>query len=388
MAAPRLRIGLAGGGAAGQAFIAAFKSHEDFDWVAVADPVPAVREALRQAHGVAAHETLAGMLARTPLDAVCIATPTPLHAEHVRLAAAAGTHVLVEKPMAVTLDDARAIVAAAEAAGVCLLVGHAHGYDAPIAAMRQVIDSGAIGAVRMVHNWCYTDWVQRPRRADELDSAQGGGVTFRQGSHQFDIIRLLCGGRARSVRAQAFDWNPRRRVVGAHTVFIDFEDGAAATAVYNGYGGFSSIDLCFDVGEWGQHLPPSARPRRPAQPLTPEAELQAKQARAAAAIPSGTPHQPFFGLTLVSGERGDLRQSPDGLLLYGEDGVQEIVVPNTRSPRERVLDEFATAIRSGVPPLHSGRWGLANLELCVAALASSAQRRELPLHEQVGLPAA
>jgi phthalate 4,5-cis-dihydrodiol dehydrogenase len=387
--AERIRVGIAGLGAAGQAFIAPLKAHARFEWVAFADPAPAVRERMQQAHGVAAYDTLAAMLAHERLEAVYIATPTPLHADHVRQVAAAGKHVLVEKPMAATLDDARAMVAAAEQAGVCLIVGHSHSYDAPIARMRELIDAGEIGSVRMVHTWCYTDWVHRPRRLDELDTAQGGGVTFRQGSHQFDVIRLLCGGRARSVRAQTFDWNPQRRVTGAHTVFITFEDGAVATAVYNGYGGLSSIDLCFDIGEWGQHLPAAARAAaRPAAaqgPRTADEELQAKQARAAAAIPSGTPHQPFFGLTLVSGERGDLRQSPDGLLLHTADGVREIAVARDRSPRDRVLDEWQAAIRDGQATLHSGRWGLANLEVCVAALASSAQGREIALAEQVGI---
>ena len=241
----------------------------------------------------------------------------------------------------------------------------------------------------MVNTWCYTDWVWRPRRPDEFDPAQGGGVTFRQGSHQFDILRLLCGGRARSVRAKAFDWQPDRRTIGAHIAFIDFEDGPAATAVYNGYGGFSSMDLCFDISEWGLHQPPAARPRLPVFGDTPgdaQAELQAKQARAASAIQSSAPHTPFFGVTLVSCERGDIRQAPNGLRLHTRSGVQEIPVSVKRSPRERVLDEWHAAIAGSAPALHSGAWGLANLELCLAALASSQSGREVRLQAQVAVP--
>ena len=299
--------------------------------------------------------------------------------------AAAGQHVLVEKPMAVDLADARAMVDAAACAGVVLLVGHAHGYDEPIAAMRSVIDSGELGAVGMVNTWCFSDWVQRPRRPDELDVAQGGGVTFRQGSHQFDILRLLCGGRARSVRAKAFDWNRERPTVGAHIAFIDFEDGPAATAVYNGYGGFSSMDLCFDISEWGLHQPPHQRPRLP-RPGSAADELQAKRERARGAIPAAAPHAPFFGLTLVSCERGDIRQAPNGLRIHTPDGTRELPLPLQRSPRERVLDEWHAAITGAAPALHCGRWGLANLELCVAALQSSRTASEVRLHEQVPLP--
>jgi phthalate 4,5-cis-dihydrodiol dehydrogenase len=260
--ARRLRVGIAGIGAAGQAFITPLQDHAGFDWVAVAEPDAGLRARMQHAHGVSGHATLAAMLADATLDAVYIATPTPLHAAQVAQVAAAGKHVLVEKPMAASLADARSMVDAAQRAGVVLLVGHSHSYDAPIAAMRGLIASGELGRVRMVHTWCYTDWVHRPRRAEELDATQGGGVTFRQGAHQFDLIRLLCGGRARSVRAQAFDWDPARRTTGAHSAFITFEDGAVATAVYNGYGGFASMDLGHDISEWGHRQPPAERPQR------------------------------------------------------------------------------------------------------------------------------
>jgi phthalate 4,5-cis-dihydrodiol dehydrogenase len=389
-----LRVGIVGLGAAGLAFVPALQSHPGYQWVAYADP--AVPPEAAQAVGalgapavltpqIKAYASLQELLRHPGLDAVIVATPTPLHARQVQVLAAAGLHVLVEKPMATTVDEARAMVQACERTGVVLLVGHSHGYDAPLIGMRAVIERGELGAIGMAHTWCYTDWVYRPRRADELVSALGGGVTFRQGSHQFDMLRLLCGGRARSVRAKAFDWDPQRRTVGAHVAFIDFEGGPAATAVYNGYGGFSSMDLCFDISEWGLHQPPDQRPRVQ-RPQPGSDEMQAKRARAPGAIAAAAPHTPFFGLTLVSCERGDIRQAPNGLRLHTLEGVREVPVSVQRSPRERVLDEWQAAITGQAPALHSGAWGLANLELCAAALASSRAGREVMLQEQVGLP--
>jgi phthalate 4,5-cis-dihydrodiol dehydrogenase len=168
-------------------------------------------------------------------------------------------------------------------------------------------------------------------------------------------------------------------------VFIEFEDGAAATAVYNGYGRFSSMDLCFNVGEWGQMQPPETRPLRSSRASTPEAELRAKQERAKSAIPASAAFQPFFGLTLVSCERGDIRQSPGGLTIYSDEGQTEIALPADRSPRDRVIAEFYDAITGRAPALHNGRWGLANLEVCMAAIESSASRRDVLLKEQVPL---
>jgi len=85
----------------------------------------------------------------------------------------------------------------------------------------------------------------------------------------------------------------------------------------------------------------------------------------------------------VSCERGDIRQSPDGLYAYSDEGREEIAVPSDKSPRDLVLDEFAAAITGRAKPVHDGRWGLANLELCLAAIESSKRGEEIQLKHQV-----
>ncbi|BBU33056.1 dehydrogenase (plasmid) [Burkholderia sp. THE68] len=380
-AAKRVRIGIVGFGTAGRAFVPAIVKHAGFVFAGFADPSESVRKRGEREFGVAAYESIDALIEHGALDAVYVASPTTLHRAHVERAARAGKHVLVEKPMAANLDDARVMVAAADTAGIVLLAGHSHSYDQPIHAMRELIASGELGRVCMVHTWCFTDWIYRPRRPDELDVSQGGGVTLRQGSHQFDIIRLLAGGAARSVRAKTFDWDPERRATGAHTVFIEFADGAAATAVYNGYGRFASAELCFHIGEWG--FP--AQSRAIARPANIEDELRAKAERARNAIPASAPNQPFFGLTLVSCERGEMRQSAKGLFVYTSDGKREIDLPTDVSPRELVMREFHDAISGRKRAIHDGRWGLANLEVCAAAIASSERGEEVFLEHQVAL---
>ena len=388
-----VRIGIVGFGTAGRAFVPAIHAHRGFALTAIVDPAETVRRAAVDEFGVAAYESLEALLEHSDVDAIYVASPTALHRAHVLLACGARKHVLVEKPMAASLDDARAMTAAAYAAGVVLLVGHSHSYDAPIHAMRELIDGGELGRVRMVNTWCFTDWIYRPRRADELDTQQGGGVTMRQGSHQFDIIRLLCGGLARSVRARTFDWDPERSAIGAHTVFVDFADGAAATAIYNGYGRFFSTELCEGVGEWGFMSPgrPAAEASTQAagarRPRTPEEELLAKQARAKHAIPGDAPHQPHFGLTIVSCERGEIRQSPQGLIVYTDAGRTDLPLPASPSPRARVMAEFHDAICQRAAAVHDGHWGVANLEVCEAAIASSIRGRDVELKHQVALRA-
>ncbi len=230
--------------------------------------------------------------------------------------------------------------------------------------MRQIVEQGTLGAPRMVNTWCFSDWVYRPRRPEELLPEMGGGVTFRQGAHQLDILRLLCGGVAKTVRAKTFDFDPARPTVGAHMALVDFADGAAGTAVYNGYGHLPGSELTFGIGEWG--LPAAPRAEGARHP-----------------IPAHAPHPPFFGLTVVSCERGDIRQVPEGLAVHRRGSVETIPIAVERSPRELVLDEFHGAITANARPVHDGPWALASLELCLATMESARLGRELELIHQV-----
>ena len=379
----KIRIGIVGMGAAGWAFLPAIRKSAEFELTAIAEAAADVRETVAAETGVAAYADLPSMLREGKLDAVYVATPTELHPEHVEQVCAATKHVLTEKPMAIRVEQAHAMVEAAARASVALQVGHSHSYDPPIARMREIVASGALGRVRMIHTWNFTDWMARPRRPAEFDVAQGGGVTYRQGAHQIDVLRLIGGGLVKSVRAATFDWDESRQSIGAHTIYLNFADGAVATAIYNGYGYFPGTELTAGVGEWGEPARPRAE-SKPATPLTPEQQLAAKRQRARNAIPAEAPHQPYFGLTVVSCERGDIRQSPDGLLVYSEKGRDEIALPKDTSPRDLVLEEFAQAI-GGKPTTHNGRWGLANLEVCTAAIESSRTGREIELRHQVAV---
>ena len=113
-------------------------------------------------------------------------------------------------------------------ASVRLVVGPSHSFDAPVARTRAMIASGAFGRLRLITALNFTDFVYRPRRAEELDPEAGGGVVLSQAAHQVDIARLLAGGLARSVRAMTGDWDRRRPTEGAYAAFLDFGDGVAA----------------------------------------------------------------------------------------------------------------------------------------------------------------
>jgi len=383
----RLRLAIAGLGTAGRALQRPIEMRDDVRLVAVADPLAEARTEVAGRFGARAYATLPELAADRDVDAVYVATPTDLHVDHVLALAAAGKHVLVEKPMAIGLEGADRMIEAAASAGVVLMVGQSHSYDVPYAAIRELLAGGTLGRVRMMHDISYTDWVYRPRRPEELDTGLGGGVTFRQGAHQFDVLRLIGGGMVRSVRAMTFDWDATRPVIGAHTAMLTFEDGAVATAIYNGYGAFLSAEICWDIGAFGNPLTSAAvgAARRAYRERGPGDESAAKRKRSVSHDEGLPPHQPFFGWLLVSCEGGDIRQSPHGLFVYTEAGREEITLP-LRGTRDIMLAEFVDSIAGRRRPLHDGRWGLANLEVCVAAIESARTNRDVILTRQVPVP--
>lgn len=383
--APPLRVGIAGLGIAARQVLSAFDG-PSVKLAAVADVRTAELDAARDRWGVQTFERVADMCASPDVDAVWVSTPNTLHAEHVIAAANAGKHVICEKPMAVTLEQCDRMIEAVERNGVKFVQGHSKIYDAPIRLMRKLIEAGEIGDVIRVESANFNDWLLRPRLATEVDSAQGGGVVYRQGPHQVDIVRWLGVGMVRSVRARVGRHEPSLRTEGDFAAFLDFADGAAGLLSFNGYGYFSSTDLTWDIGEGGQLAPAPTGPRsRPAGPISAEAKYSLP-AYAGGDRPSAAGRrQPFFGLTVVSGTRGVLRQSPDGVYLQTAQGRREIACEDGRG-RGSELAELAAAIRDDREPFPGARWGKATLEVCLAMLESSRGRGEVMLGCQVVAP--
>ncbi len=95
------------------------------------------------------------------------------------------------------------------------------------------------------------------------------------------------------------------------------------------------------------------------------------------------PHQPFFGLIVVSCDHAALRQSSDGLYVYGKNGREELPVARGLGGRAAELRELSDAILHGVKPFHDGAWGLATLEVCFAILESARTGKEIEMSLQV-----
>ncbi len=386
----RLRLGVAGLGRAFTLMLPALAAHPRVELIAAADPRAEALARFGMDFGGRGYASVDALCADAAVEAVYVATPHQDHARHVLAAAAHGKHVLVEKPMALTLEEAGAMIDAARACGVALVVGHSHSFDAPIRRAREIIASGALGRVRMITAINFTDFLYRPRRPEELDTARGGGVLFSQAAHQVDIVRLLGGGLAKSVRANAGNWDPERPTEGAYSALLTFADGAFASLTYNGYGRFDSDEFCGWVGETGREKDPrayGAARRALAKAAGAASEAAAKNARnyggpGYAHASEGAPWHEHFGLVIVSCERGDLRPTPKGVLVYGDTTTMD-PLPKPLVARAEVIDELCDAVFERRAPLHDGAWGRATLEACLALRDSARDAREVALGLQV-----
>jgi phthalate 4,5-cis-dihydrodiol dehydrogenase len=379
-----LTVGLVGLGAASSQVLPFFGKVPNIRLGGAADIRPDARERFAKKYNVPAYESVEAICRSKDIDALWIATPNELHADHTVLAARHGKHVICEKPMAVTIEDCDRMIAAAVENRVKLIQGHSKIYNAPIRKMREIIASGVLGQVVQIDTWNYNDWLQRPRLASEVDTSCGGGICYRQGPHQVDIVRYLAGGRARSVRAITGRRDANFDTEGNFSALLDFDNGVAATMSFNGYGFFDVTELTWDIGESGRKITRTAERSagRITRSLAPE-EKYSLPASYGGDAPRD--YQPFFGLTVVNCEKGALRQSPKGLFCYDADGVREISC-GAGNGRGDELTELLNAVNEDREAFPDGRWGKATLEVCVGMLNSSRDRREIMLEHQTSVP--
>jgi len=369
-----LRLAVLGLGRGAVLTVPALAAHPGIEIVAGCDPDPRARAGF----GGWGFDSAEALFAAGDFDAVYIASPHEFHAAHAVMAARAGKHVLVEKPMAVTLAEAAEMVAAAEAAGTVLMVGPSHGYDPPVELAASLIASGEAGPVRLIQASNFTDFLYRPRRPAELDTARGGGVVLSQATHQIDVVRRLAASPVASVRAWTGGWDARASE-GAFTALLTFASGAAASLTYSGYARYDSDAAAGWIGEMGGAKDAAAHGRARAA-LAAGDEGEAKAARTFAAgwpAPTRPAHHERFGSVLALCERGDIELTPDGVTLHGDDGPQVIAAPLPKVQRANVADAFVRAVQGAEPPLFDGRWGLDSLAVCHAILASARARRDI-----------
>ncbi|MDQ4503603.1 Gfo/Idh/MocA family oxidoreductase [Sinomonas sp. ASV322] len=334
-----VRIAVAGSGLIGQEHIGRIAGNPETQLCAVVDPAPAARD-VADRHGVPLFGSLAELFADQRPDGVILATPNRFHVSGGLECVAAGVPVLVEKPIAETADDADRLVAAAEAAGVPLLVGHHRRHSPLLAEASRIIGDGALGAIVAVVG---TALFRKPD--DYFDAGPwraqpGGGPMLINLIHEVDGLRALCG---EIVRVQAVASNAARgfAVEDTAAITLAFANGALGT--------FMLSDAAAATASW---------------------EQTSRENPAYA-------HADGEDCYLIAGTHGSLGiptmrlRTYAGTASWWEPFESRTAVVERHDPLAAQLAHFAAVVRGEAEPLVTGRDGLQSLRVVEAILEAA-----------------
>lgn len=222
----RLPLALFGLGAIGRLHLERAQRSPHVAVAAVCDPAPGAAEACAQA-GVPHFGDVDALLERVPVRAAIVATPNAAHEAVARACFARGLPVLVEKPVADTLAAAERLCAAAEAAGVTVLVGHQRRHNPIVQRAKALVEAGALGRPVSVHSMAV--WLKPEAYFDAAWRRQpGGGPVLINLIHDIDLLRWLVG---EITEVQALTSNVQRgfEVEDTAAVLLRFANGAIGT---------------------------------------------------------------------------------------------------------------------------------------------------------------
>jgi predicted dehydrogenase len=265
MTARELRVGLVGIGDIGRMHAAAWTNAQGIELVVAGGRDPQRASRLAAELGVDHAQDFAEVLADPGIDAVDLCVPNHLHAEYVLAALEAGKHVLCEKPIALTVKDATAMVELARAKGLAFMVGHTVRYWPCYTAARREIRSGRIGEVsaysarRMLSLLRATDGAEGWRQHGELT----GGAVLDLQIHDLDFIAWTFG-MPRSVVSRGI-----RSATGAYDhvwTLLQYDNGLCAgvessfmlqgnpvTMDFRAIGSAGSLEFAFVQSDFGMH---------------------------------------------------------------------------------------------------------------------------------------
>jgi UDP-N-acetyl-2-amino-2-deoxyglucuronate dehydrogenase len=229
-----VRFAVVGCGNIGTRHLAVLDAEERAEVVAFCDTDPTKLEKLADLYeGVAGYRSLDQMLEACDADVVTVCTPHYLHAEHALKVIATGRHVLVEKPMALTVDEADRMISAAGNARVLLMVVKQNRHNLPVAFTREALDSGRLGRILMVQ--CNVAWNRYEgyyRQSPWLGRTEyEGGALFTQVSHFMDLMIWMCGDVV-DAGGQIETKNHQIDIEDCGTAWLRFANGAMGSLLW------------------------------------------------------------------------------------------------------------------------------------------------------------
>jgi len=296
-----IRAAIAGLGRWGRSFVEAAQGSERIRFVQGVETADMTAgEAARSfssKHGLGLTCDLGRVLADPEVDAIVLATPHSLHREQVIACAQAGKPVFCEKPLALSLADASAMIEACQSAGIVLGVGHNRRFWPAIRELKRIVDSGQLGELLHIEGHNSNENSNRVLDGWRLSASEspGGGMTGA-GLHVLDIFTMLFGPVLR-VRSQFLARKPGPAPLDTVSAMYEFANGASgllatirATPFYWRIHAFGTAGSAEVLGETEIVLHgPQAKPRRvvlaPANSLLAELEAFADAIRGHAPFP-------------------------------------------------------------------------------------------------------
>jgi UDP-N-acetylglucosamine 3-dehydrogenase len=329
-----LRLGLAGLGSMGRNHLRVISNHPDTVLAAIADPDAAALEAAVAQTGAKGFADPLAMIGQAELDGVVLAAPTTAHVGLALAAIERGLSVLVEKPLAATVEDGLAIVAAARLRNVRVQVGHVERYNPAVLEMGRLLRAG----------WLSTIYAITSRRAGPFPARiRDVGVTVDLGTHDVDMLSWIAGERPVRVYAET-----AQRLHATHE------------------------DLTFGL----MHFPSGATGFLDVDWLTP-----AKRRSLVAVGEEG-----MFELDYLTQKLTFTRSNVENPQLIGgyattfTGDVADIAI-QSKEPLIAQLDEFVRVLRTGDKPYVDGEDGLWAVAIANALLTAAAERRPIDLSD-------
>jgi len=355
----RLRTALVGCGKVGQIHASALAALAESEFVAVCDASRDRAESFASRFDTRAFTDVGKMVTDAGVEAILIATPHPLHAEAAVRAAEAGAHVLIEKPMAASLADCDAMLAAAQRSGVTLSVISQRRLYEPVRRMKDAIDAGKIGrpalGVFQMYSWRDHAYYQSDPWRGKW-ATEGGGVLVNQSPHQLDLLMWLVG-KVEEVSAYWSNLNhPEIEVDDTAVASLRFRGGALGsiiTSVSQKPGLYTKVHVHGANG----------------------ASVGVETDRGATFIAgvSEIAEPPLNDIWTVPGEEHLLTR------FQVEDRATFAGVNATSHYHALQIRDFLQAALDGRPPLVTGEDGRKVVELFTAIYRSQNERRPIPL---------
>lgn len=358
--ADRLRTALVGCGKVGGIHAEALAGLTESRFVAACDPSPGRAGAFAGRFGVLAYDDVDSMLRDARPDAVFVCTPHPLHAEPTIKSLAAGAHVLVEKPLAASLEDCDRMIEAADRAGRNLGVVSQRRWFEPVVRVKSAIAAGKIGrpalGVFSMFSWRDEAYYRSDPWRGRWDT-EGGGVLVNQSPHMIDLLRWFMGDEVVEVSGAWANIN--------HPT-VEVEDTALAILRFRS-GGLGSV-----VASLGQK--PGLFTKVHVHG-TNGASVGVETDRGATFIAgvSAISEPPLNDLWTVPGEEGLLAQ------FRAEDRARFGTIDATHYYHARQIEDFLRAALAGRPPAVTALDGRAVVELFSAVYRSNRDRRPVEL---------